>query len=137
MGFPKSICTSVNEIMVHGIPDKRQLKNRDIVNIDITVYYKGFHGDISQTFSVGKPSDEVTKLLRATKEALYAGIKVCGPETNFNEIGRAIQEVSSKNNFISVEIFCGHGIGRNFHEYPLILMTGNISKLNNRKPKSI
>lgn len=111
--------------MVHGIPDDRKLKNSDIINIDITVYYKGYHGDISKTFIVGEADSKFNKLIEITEQALYDGIKVCGPNIPFNHIGMTIQNTCTKNGFISSEIFCGHGIGKNFHEFPMILMSGN------------
>eukprot|EP01080_Neovahlkampfia_damariscottae_P010040 gene10040-2359_t len=120
-GFPKSICTSVNHIICHGIPDSRELENGDIINIDVTVFYKGFHGDVSKTFGVGHISPQAKKLMEVTKDSLYAAIKKCGPYVKFPVIGREIERIANKFSYNVVQEFCGHGIGRNFHGLPQIL----------------
>jgi methionyl aminopeptidase len=91
MGFPKSICTSINEVMCHGIPDDRELCEGEIVNLDISTYLNGYHGDCSATFCVGNVDDQAKQLVRVTKECLYKGIEVCKPGASFFEIGNAIQ----------------------------------------------
>ncbi|RKF15513.1 type I methionyl aminopeptidase [Alginatibacterium sediminis] len=123
-GFPKSICTSVNEVVCHGIPDnQRILIDGDIVNIDITVIKDGYHGDTSQMFLIGEVSMADKKLCRATQQALYAAIKTVKPGAKFKEIGNAIHKYLKKGNYrySIVENFCGHGIGSQFHEEPQIM----------------
>jgi methionyl aminopeptidase len=120
-GFPKSVCTSVNEVICHGIPDSRPLKEGDIVNIDVTVYLNGYHGDTSRMFAVGQISDSATRLCTATTEALMAGIQACGPGVRFASIGNAIQKVADSYKFSLSRTFVGHGVGTVFHAYPHIL----------------
>ncbi len=120
-GFPKSVCTSVNECICHGIPDARPLEKGDIVNIDVTVLLNGYHGDTSRMFHVGEVSDTAATLCKATTEALMAGIDVCKPGVRFAEIGRAIQEVADSYGYKSSKSFVGHGVGTVFHAYPHIL----------------
>ena len=120
-GFPKSVCTSVNECICHGIPDARPLKEGDIVNVDVTVYLNGYHGDTSRMFQVGKVSDAASSLCKATTEALMAGIAVCKPGVRFAEIGKAIQQVADSYGYTSSKSFVGHGVGTVFHAYPHIL----------------
>jgi methionyl aminopeptidase len=120
-GFPKSVCTSVNECICHGIPDARPLKEGDIVNIDVTVFLNGYHGDTSRMFKVGKVSDTASSLCKATTEALMAGIGVCKPGVRFAEIGKAIQGVADSYGYTSSKSFVGHGVGTVFHAYPHIL----------------
>ncbi|KAF9030439.1 methionyl aminopeptidase [Hymenopellis radicata] len=128
-GFPKSICTSVNNIIVHGIPDERPLEDGDIVNIDITVYLDGYHGDTSQTFLVGDVDDKGRALCTLTNTALKAGVKACGPGKHFRDIGRAIHNLVKKPyegmDFSVSPQFTGHGIGRAFHTLPWVLHTWN------------
>jgi methionyl aminopeptidase len=120
-GFPKSVCTSVNECICHGIPDLRPLKEGDIVNIDVTVFLNGYHGDTSRMFKVGRVSETASTLCKATTEALMAGIEVCAPGVRFAEIGSAIQKVADSYGYASSKSFVGHGVGTVFHAYPHIL----------------
>jgi|TARA_B100000959_G_C14888765_1_gene585742 methionyl aminopeptidase len=124
-GFPKSICTSVNHVICHGIPSNgRILKNGDIVNIDITVIKNGFHGDTSEMFCVGEVPSHAKRLVRITQECLYRAIKVVQPGITLGDIGHAIQEHGEANNYSIVREYCGHGIGRIFHEQPQVLHYG-------------
>ena len=123
-GFPKSICTSVNHQVCHGIPGNKKLKNGDIVNIDITVIKDGFHGDTSKMFFVGTPSLKAKRLSRVTQEALYLGIRQVRPGADLGEIGHAIQKYVEGEGYSVVREFCGHGIGRGFHEDPQVLHYG-------------
>ncbi|NLW05975.1 MAG: type I methionyl aminopeptidase [Pseudomonadaceae bacterium] len=121
-GFPKSICTSVNHVICHGIPDDAKLlKKGDIINIDITVIKDDYHGDTSQMFYVGEPSILARRLTEFTKEALYAAIKLVKPGARISEIGQIIEEMATKERFSIVQEYCGHGIGKVFHEDPQIL----------------
>ena len=123
--FPKSICTSVNHVVCHGIPaDKKKLKNGDIVNIDITVIKDGFHGDTSKMFMVGKPSVIAERLVRVTQQCLYRGIETVRPGATIGDIGHAIQTYAEAQNFSVVREFCGHGIGRVFHDEPQVVHYG-------------
>ncbi|KAL6068376.1 Methionine aminopeptidase 1 [Balamuthia mandrillaris] len=117
-GFPKSCCTSINEAICHGIPDSRPLENGDIVNIDVTVYYKGFHGDINETYFVGEVSDTAKRLVQATYECLEEAIKMVKPGRLYRDIGGAITKQASKYGFQVVRTYCGHGVGRLFHTAP-------------------
>ena len=123
-GFPKSICTSVNHVVCHGIPSEKILKEGDIVNVDITSFVDGFHGDTSRTFCVGKVSVKAKNLVEITKEALERSIKILKPGIFLGDIGFEIQSFVEKNGFSVVRDFCGHGVGRNFHEEPNILHYG-------------
>lgn len=123
-GFPKSICTSVNEVICHGIPNQKKLKNGDIINIDITVIKDGYFGDTSKMFIIGETSAIAKKLARITQECLYLGIKVVKPGAHLGDIGAAIQKHAEKNNFSVVREYCGHGIGTAFHEPPQVLHFG-------------
>ena len=123
-GFPKSICTSVNHQVCHGIPGDRTLKNGDIVNIDITVIKDGFHGDTSKMFFVGKPTVLAQRLVDLTYEALKIGIQHVQPGSKLGDIGHAIQSFVEKNRCSVVREYCGHGIGRMFHEDPQVLHYG-------------
>lgn len=124
-GYPASICTSVNEVVCHGIPDFSQiLKEGDIVNIDITVNKDGFHGDTSKTFIIGKVSPKIEKLVNVTKECLYKAINIVSPGTRLGDIGYTIQKYAESNGFSVVRDYTGHGIGRNFHEDPSVLHYG-------------
>jgi methionyl aminopeptidase len=114
-GYPKSICSSVNEVICHGIPDDTVLEDGDIVNIDITAYLDGFHGDSNQTFLVGNVSEDVSSLVEITREALHRGIAVVAPSRAVNLIGRAIESYAKRFNYGVVRDFTGHGIGESFH----------------------
>ena len=124
-GFPKSICTSVNHVICHGIPsDKKTLKKGDIINVDITVIKDGFHGDTSKMFFVGEPSIQAERLVRVTQECLYLGIKMVKPGIRLGDIGAAIQNHAEGNHYSVVREYCGHGIGEGFHEEPQVLHYG-------------
>jgi len=124
-GFPKSICTSVNHQICHGIPsDTKKLKNGDIINIDITVIKDGYHGDTSKMFIVGKASTLSSRLCDVTRQSMIEGIKVIKPGCYIGDIGAAIQEYAESNNYSVVREYCGHGIGKKFHENPQILHYG-------------
>ncbi len=123
-GFPKSICTSVNHVVCHGIPSEKTLNDGDIVNIDITSYVDGFHGDSSRMYSVGTPSVKAKKLIEVTRESLAKAIKILKPGIALGDIGHEIQSFVEKEGFSVVKDFCGHGIGRLFHEEPSILHYG-------------
>ncbi|XP_045780597.1 methionine aminopeptidase 1D, mitochondrial isoform X2 [Maniola jurtina] len=124
-GFPKSVCTSVNNVAVHGIPDLRPLKNGDIVNVDITVFLNGYHGDCSKTFLVGDVDDQGLHLVHATEECLMQAISICGPDVPFCDIGMRIHRVAKKNKLTVLPAFVGHGIGKYFHGPPDIYHTIN------------
>lgn len=123
-GFPKSICTSVNHQVCHGIPGGKRLKNGDIVNIDVTVIKDGFHGDTSKMFFVGEPSIHARRLAEITYECLRIGIEMVRPGMRLGDIGYAIQRHAESNHYTIVREFCGHGIGREFHEEPQVLHYG-------------
>jgi len=124
-GFPKSICTSVNHQVCHGIPsDDKILKESDIVNIDVTVIKEGFHGDTSKMYHVGKPSILAERLCKVTQECMYKAINIVKPGLHIGDIGAVIQKHAYDNNFSVVKDYCGHGIGKNFHESPQILHYG-------------
>jgi len=116
--FPKSCCTSVNEVICHGIPDMRPLVEGDLCDVDVTVYHRGFHGDLNETFFVGKVDDASKKLVQTTYECLQEGIKLVRPGTKFREIGQAIEKHARANGFSVVRSYCGHGIHRLFHTAP-------------------
>lgn len=123
-GFPKSICTSVNHVVCHGIPGDKKLKKGDIINIDVTVIKEGFHGDASRMFAVGEPSVLGQRLIDVTKESLRRGIAAVRPGGHLGDIGAVIQEYAESEGFSIVREYCGHGIGRGFHEDPQILHYG-------------
>lgn len=123
-GFPKSICTSVNHQVCHGIPGDKTLKKGDIVNVDITVIKDGYHGDTSQMFFVGEPSVQARRLVQITKECMLKGIELVRPGARLGDIGHAIQHHAESNGFSVVREYCGHGIGRTFHEDPQVLHYG-------------
>ena len=114
-GFPKSVCTSVNEVICHGIPDDRALRDGDIVNIDVTVFLDGVHGDTNATFEVGTVDPESHRLISVTKECMWLGIEAVRPGRPVSDIGRAIQDHAFKNHFEVIRAFIGHGIGEQFH----------------------
>ena len=121
LGFPKSICTSVNNVICHGIPDNRKLQDGDILNCDVTVFYKGYHGDTSKTICIGDVDDEGRDLVEKTRMALDVGIQQVRPGAEFHEIGTAIEKFADKHLLNVERTFCGHGIGSQFHQEPLIL----------------
>ena len=123
-GFPRSICTSVNHVVCHGIPGTKVLKSGDIVNIDITVIKDGFHGDTSAMFLVGEASVLAQRLMRVTREALFIGINMVRPGVRLGDLGAAIQTYVEREGFSVVREYCGHGIGRVFHEDPQVLHYG-------------
>ncbi|QCI20376.1 type I methionyl aminopeptidase [Buchnera aphidicola (Brachycaudus cardui)] len=121
-GFPKSICTSVNDVVCHGIPNKKQiLKEGDIINIDITVIKNNYHGDTSKMFFIGKKNILSQRLCKVAKESLYRSLKIVQPGIPLYKIGEVIQQYVEDNQFSVVKEYCGHGIGRNFHEAPHVL----------------
>lgn len=125
-GFPKSICTSVNHVICHGIPsEKKVLKNGDIINIDVTVIHEGFHGDTSKMFAVGKAPPHALRLISITQECLYKAIDIVRPGARLGDIGFVIQQHAERNHYSVVREYCGHGIGRIFHEDPQVLHYGN------------
>jgi methionyl aminopeptidase len=123
-GFPKSICTSVNHVVCHGIPGDKKLKSGDLVNIDITVIKDGFHGDTSRMFSVGEPTVIGERLSRICREAMWRGIRAIEPDATLGDIGHAVQVYVEDQRFSVVREYCGHGIGRGFHEDPQVLHYG-------------
>ena len=127
-GFPKSICTSLNHVICHGIPSNRVLESGDIVNIDVTVIVDGWHGDTSRMFPVGKINNKAQKLIDCTYEAMMNGIEAVSPNAYLGDIGAKIQSIAEKQNYSVVRDFCGHGLGKVFHEYPNILHYGEIGE---------
>ena len=124
-GFPKSICTSVNHVVCHGIPsDGKILKSGDIINIDITVIKDGYHGDTSKMILVGKAKEHARRLVRVTHECLFKGIEAARPGNRLGDIGHVIQQHGEANHYGIVREYCGHGIGRGFHEDPQVLHYG-------------
>lgn len=124
-GFPKSICTSVNHVICHGIPtDKKKLKSGDIINIDITVIKDGYHGDTSKMFFVGEPSIAAQRLTSVTQECLYKAIALVRPGCRLGDIGHVIQKHAESNHYSVVRDYCGHGIGSVFHEEPQVMHYG-------------
>ena len=120
-GFPRSICTSINEVVCHGIPSKKDvLKDGDIINIDITVILNGYHGDTSRMFTVGPISDSARKLVEDTEKAMWVGINVIKPDARISDIGQAIDGFLTPAGYGIVRDLTGHGIGRNFHEEPSV-----------------
>jgi methionyl aminopeptidase len=122
--YPKSICTSVNHQICHGVPGPKVLKNGDIVNLDITVIKDGYHGDTSRMFCVGEPSIQAKRLCDITYECMWLGIAKVKPGATLGDIGHAIQSYAEKNGYSVVREFCGHGIGKKFHEDPQVLHYG-------------
>ncbi|SET32116.1 methionine aminopeptidase, type I [Nitrosomonas marina] len=122
--YPKSICTSVNNQICHGIPGQKKLKNGDIVNIDVTVISQGYHGDTSRMFYVGEPSIQAKRLCEVTLEAMWRGIDMVKPGNHLGDIGHAIQKLAEGVGYSVVREFCGHGIGKKFHEDPQVLHYG-------------
>ena len=124
-GFPKSICTSVNHVICHGIPsDEKILKSGDIINVDVTVIKDGFHGDTSKMFAVGEIPEHANRLMRVSQECLYKAIALVKPGATLGDIGHIIQDHGEAHNYSIVREYCGHGIGRIFHEEPQVLHYG-------------
>jgi len=123
-GFPKSTCTSINEVVCHGIPDSTRLKVGDILNVDVTSILEGYYGDSSRMFLIGKVSEEARRLVRVTKECLYLGIEQVKPGNRFGDIGHAIQTHAEKHGYSVVRAFVGHGVGLQFHEPPNVTHYG-------------
>ena len=123
-GFPKSICTSVNHQVCHGIPGTRRLKSGDILNIDVTVIKDGYHGDTSRMFLIGKTGIQAQRLVAKTYEALQVGIAMVKPGVHLGDIGHAIQSFAEARRYTVVREYCGHGIGSEFHEEPQVLHYG-------------
>jgi methionyl aminopeptidase len=136
-GFPKSICTSVNHVVCHGIPGPKVLKAGDIINVDVTVLKDGYHGDTSKMFFIGKPTIMAERLTRITQECLYLGIQQVKPGARFGDIGAVIQEYAEKNRFSVVREYCGHGIGAVFHESPNVLHYGQAGTGEEMRPGMI
>ena len=124
-GFPKTLCTSVNHVVCHGIPNDKKLKNGDIINIDVTVIKDGFHGDTSKMYFVGEPSVLARRLVQVTHEAMMLGIEAVRPGTRLGDIGFAIQQYAESHGFSVVREYCGHGIGKVYHEDPQVLHYGS------------
>ena len=123
-GFPKSVCTSVNHVICHGIPGDKKLKDGDIINIDVTVIKDGYHGDTSKMFHVGKTSILAQRLVKVAHESMMLGIEMVKPGIRLGDIGHAIQQHAEKEHFSVVREYCGHGIGQVFHEEPQVLHYG-------------
>jgi methionyl aminopeptidase len=123
-GFPKSICTSINQQVCHGIPSEKKLKSGDIVNIDITVIKDEYHGDTSKMFCVGEVHLHAKRLVKVTREAMFLGIEQVKQGATLGDIGHAIQKYAEANRYSVVREFCGHGVGKNFHEDPHVLHYG-------------
>jgi len=123
-GFPKTVCTSVNHVVCHGIPGDKQLKEGDIVNIDIAVIKDEFHGDASRMYFVGEPSTQARRLVETTYECLKAGIELVRPGIRLGDIGHAIQTLAESRGYSVVREYCGHGIGRVYHDDPQVLHYG-------------
>lgn len=123
-GFPNSLCVSVNNVVCHGIPDERPFENGDIVNLDVTPILNGYHGDTNATVIVGDVPDRVVELVDTAKEAMWKGINVVRPGATVGDIGHAIQTFVEAKDFSVVVDYCGHGIGRNFHEDPMVMHVG-------------
>ncbi|WP_174875198.1 type I methionyl aminopeptidase [Vogesella oryzae] len=122
--YPKSICTSINHVICHGIPDNKPLKKGDIVNLDITVIKDGYHGDTSRMFYVGEVSDFARRLCKVTYECMWKGIEKVKPGARLGDIGNVIQRHAEAAGYSVVQEFCGHGIGKKFHEEPQVLHYG-------------
>ncbi|MDQ0418187.1 methionyl aminopeptidase [Croceifilum oryzae] len=127
-GFQGSVCTSVNDELVHGIPGKRKLLNGDIFSVDIGAYYEGFHGDSAWTYPIGIVTPEAERLLAVTEQSLYAGLAVCKPGIRLGDVSHAIQSVAEAAGFSIVEEYAGHGIGRELHEDPSVPNFGEPGK---------
>lgn len=127
-GYPATLCTSINDEVVHGIPSERKLKNGDIITLDICACYKGYHGDSAWTYKVGEVSQEVSQLMDETKEALYAGLAMVKPGNRVGDISNAVETVANKYHLGVVRELCGHGVGHELHEEPDIPNFGKPGK---------
>lgn len=127
-GFPAALCTSVNEVVVHGVPSEYILKEGDVLSLDLGLYYKGFHTDMAITFPIGNVEGEVLRLIRETKKALKRGIKKTKVGNTLGDVGNTIERHVKKSGFQTVEGLCGHGIGKEIHEDPQILNEGKRGK---------
>ena len=123
-GFPKSICTSVNQVICHGIPNEKPLKDGDIINVDITVIKDGYHGDTSKMFYIGTPNIQGKRLSEVAQQSLYLAIKMVKPGARLGDIGSAIQKYAESFKYSIVREYCGHGIGAEFHEEPQVMHYG-------------
>lgn len=123
-GFPKSVCTSVNHVVCHGIPNDKPLKNGDIINLDVTVLKDGYHGDTSAMYTVGEPAVKSRRLIDTCREAMLIGVSMVAPGVRLGDIGHAIQQFAEAASFSVVREYCGHGIGSVFHEDPQVLHYG-------------
>ena len=123
-GFPASLCVSPNAVVCHGIPDNRAFKKGDIVNLDVTPIFNGYHGDCNATFIVGEQTEAIKKFVQTAHDALWAGIKQVKPGNALGDIGHAIETLVKSRGYSVVVEYCGHGIGRNFHEDPVVLHVG-------------
>lgn len=123
-GFPKTVCTSINHVICHGIPSDKTLKNGDIINIDVAVVKDGWHGDTSRMYFVGEPSTLARRLVETTYEAMRAGIMAVRPGATLGDVGHAIQTVAHREGFSVVREYCGHGIGQVYHDEPQVLHYG-------------
>jgi len=123
-GYPKSVCTSINHVVCHGIPSEKILNEGDIVNVDVTAVLNGYHGDASKTFCVGDVSIKAKKLVQTTYESMMNGINILKPGIKLGDLGFAIQSYAEARGFSVVRDFCGHGVGKSFHEEPNILHYG-------------
>ncbi len=136
-GFPKSICTSVNQQVCHGIPNDKKLKNGDIINIDITIIKDGYHGDTSKMFCLGTVTPFAKRLVNVTREALFLGIEQIKPGNHYGDIGYVIQKHAHKHRYSVVQEFCGHGVGKDFHEPPHVMHYGKAHTGDEFKPGMI
>ena len=119
-GFPKSVCTSLNNVVCHGIPDKTVLKSGDILNVDITTILNGYYSDMSRMYMIGEVSEEAKRLVRVTEECMYAGIEAVKPYMPVSEIGRVINEITDREGYSIIRALSGHGVGLEFHNEPVI-----------------
>ena len=135
--YPKSICTSINQVICHGVPSDRALKSGEIINLDITVIKDGYHGDTSRMFMVGNVTPQARRLVKVTYESMWIGISKVKPGAHLGDIGYAIQQYAEKSGFSVVREFCGHGIGKAFHEEPQVLHYGKPGTLARLAPGMI
>jgi len=136
-GYPRSICVSINEEVVHGIPGSRQLLDGDILSVDIAVIKDGYHGDMNVSFAIGTVSDDAARLMQATREAMDIGLHASQPGARLGHIGAAIQQHVEAEGFSVVRDFCGHGIGRAFHEEPQLLHFGTVGTGRRLEPGTV